>query len=167
MASHAISDRTGGDLSTLGAGIAEHAAAASQPVRLEPAGSQQFSSVIQNLGERVAAASACTRSEGGARSASGIVSAAASLLGLRFETVPPQGRAEQTTSLIDQDVWVDPRSIQSNAQFLGADRAGDDDAMHHRSISEAGTPGQPNIATPQTVNGVWYPEKPKTAVAVH
>ena len=67
----------GGEMSTLGAGIAEHAAAATQPVLLEPAGSQQFSSVMQTFGERVAVAR--TRSEGGARSASGVLSAAASL----------------------------------------------------------------------------------------
>ena len=104
-------------MSTLGAGIAEHAAAASLPVMLEPAGSQTFSSVMQNFGERVAAASGRTKSEGGARSASGIVSAAASLLGLRFEAVPPQVRAEQTTSLIDQDPY---------AHFLSAGGAEDD-----------------------------------------
>ena len=52
----------GGEMSTLGASIAEHAAAATQRVLLEPAGSQQFSSVMQTFGERVGVAR--TRSEG-------------------------------------------------------------------------------------------------------
>ena len=101
MAAYAISDRIGGEIATLGAGIAEHAAAASQPVHLEPAGSQSFSSVMQNFGERVAAVRA--RSEGGACSASGIASAAASLIGLRFEAKQPrQPPLEPAATLMDQ-----------------------------------------------------------------
>ncbi len=102
-------------MSTLGAGIAEHAAAAAQPVLLEPAGSQQFSSVVQKFGERVAAAR--TRSEGGARSASGIVSAAASLIGLRFEArAPPQQPLEQEATLMDQHLWAETLNVRSNVQ---------------------------------------------------
>ena len=95
----------GGEMSTLGAGIAEHAAAATQPVLLEPAGSQQFSSVMQTFGERVAVAR--TRSEGGARSASGILSAAASLVGLRFERRSQSPLpAEQTRFSEQLTLWI-------------------------------------------------------------
>ena len=73
---------------------------------LELAGSHAFSFVMQNFGERFAAAQGRAKSEGGARSVSGIVSAAASLLGLRFEAVPPQVRAEHANSLIDQDPYA-------------------------------------------------------------
>ena len=38
--------------------------------------------------------------------------------------------------------------IQSNAQFLEAMPPSQEDAMHHRSVSEAGTQGQYNKATP-------------------
>ena len=131
-------------MSTLGAGIAEHAAAAAQPVSLEPAGSQSFSSVMQNFGERVAAVRA--RSEGGARSASGIVSAAASLIGLRFEAKQPrQLPLEPAATLMDQQLWTDTHSNRSNVQnFVVATREGllshaanadDNDDMHHRSVS--------------------------------
>ena len=97
----------GGEMSTLGAGIAERAAAATQPVLLEPAGSQQFSSVMQVFGERVAVAR--TRSEGGARSASGILSAAASLVGLRFERrsqspLPAEQQRFNQLTLVDQNL---------------------------------------------------------------
>ena len=97
----------GGEKSTLGAGIAEHAAAVTLPIMLEPAGSQGFSSLMNTFGERVVAAQGRTKSEGGASRRSGIVSAAASLLGLRFETTPAPVQAEHRASLIDQDVWVE------------------------------------------------------------
>ena len=139
---------SGGERSTLGAGIAEHAAAVTLLIMLEPADSQGFSSLMNTFGERVVAASGRAKSEGGASRRSGIVSAAASLLGLRFETTPAPVQAEHRASLIDQDVWVDPRTIQSNAEFLEATPPSQEDAMYHRSVSGAGTPGQFNIATP-------------------
>ena len=136
-------------MSVLGAGVAEHAAAATQPVLLEPAGSQTFSSVMQTFGERVAVAR--TRSEGGARSASGVLSAAASLVGLRFERRPQsqqpveQERFNELT-LMDQNLWADTRSNRSNAQNFvvqvaareGELNANDIDDAHHRSASEVG-----------------------------
>ena len=100
---------SGGERSTLGAGIAEHAAAVTLPLTLEPADSQGFSSLMNTFGERVVAASGRAKSEGGASRRSGIVSAAASLPGYRFETTPSPVQAEHRASLIDQDVWVEPQ----------------------------------------------------------
>ena len=144
----------GGEMSTLGAGIAEHAAAASQPVHLEPAGSQSFSSVMQNFGERVVAVRA--RSEGGARSASGIVSAAASLIGLRFEAKQPrQLPLEPAATLMDQQLWTDTHSNRSNVQnFVVATREG---LLSHAA---KGSPQEPPIITHAAI---WYPQPKTTA----
>ena len=53
----------GGEASTLGAGIAEHAAAAALPVVLESTDSHALSSVMHAFGERVVAANRRARSE--------------------------------------------------------------------------------------------------------
>ena len=105
---------------------------------------------------RVAAAR--TKSEGGARSASGIVSAAAFLIGLRFEArAPPQQPLEPAATLMDQHLWAETLNVRSNGQAHVAEPAGSDpargvddgDDMHHRSVSEVGIQGQtPNTPTP-------------------
>ena len=79
----------GNEVSTLGAGIAEHAAAiAALPVMLEPSDSQACANVMHMFEEQLETASRRTRSEGGgARSVvSGIASAVGSRLGLSVKT---------------------------------------------------------------------------------
>ena len=148
MATTAVAGSSGGEKSTLGAGIAEHAAAVTLPIMLEPAGSQGFSSLMNTFGERVVAAQGRTKSEGGASRRSGIVSAAASLLGYRFETTPAPVQAEHRASLIDQDVWVEPPIVPSDVQIHAAMPPALEETLQHRSASEVGTPGHYNIATP-------------------
>ena len=57
MATTAHAASFGGEASTLGAGIAEHAAAAALPVMLESTDSHALSSVMHRFGEQVVAAS--------------------------------------------------------------------------------------------------------------
>ena len=57
--------------------------------------------------------------------------------------MPPRQPLEPEATLMDQSLWAEALNVQSNAQFHGADGAGDDDAMHHRSVSEVGIQGQP------------------------
>ena len=77
----------GGEVSTLSAGIAEHAAQAALPITLESEDSRMLSSVMNTFGERVAVAAQRqrARSEGCARShLSGLASVVGSLLGQRL-----------------------------------------------------------------------------------
>ena len=137
-------------MTTLGAGIAEHAAAATLPVMLEPSDSHALSSVMHTFGERVVAAPGRAKSEGGARShLSGLASAVGSLLGLRFEASPAQAaraQEQQQANLMDQDPWAEPPAAPGSASIPH------DDALHHRSASEVGANGQEhhNIYTPNS-----------------
>ena len=78
---------------------------------------------MQNFGERVAAAR--TASEG-ARSASGLVSAAASLIGLRLEArAPPQQVLGLQATLTDQALRAESLNVPVNVRAFGADGADD------------------------------------------
>ena len=134
---HAAS--SGGEASTLGAGIAEHAAAANLPVMLESTDSHAVSSVMHTFGERVVAAHGRAKSEGGARShLSGIASAVGSLLGYRLEASPPRNaraQEQQNASLTNADARVEPPAPDNASVPL-------DDAFHHCSVSEVSANGQ-------------------------
>ena len=72
----------GGETSTLAAGIPEHARFAANPVFLDPGTAGTFANVMQTFGERGVAARSASN---GPRSASCLVSAAASLVGIQLE----------------------------------------------------------------------------------
>ena len=94
------SDLLGGESSTLGAGIAEHAAAAALPVMLESTDSHALSSVMNTFGERVDAANRRARSEGGARSiVIGVASAVGSMLGLRLGDRRPEMHERKSNNM--------------------------------------------------------------------
>ena len=138
MATTAHAASFGGEASTLGAGIAEHAAAATLPVVLESTDSHALSSVMHTFGERVVAANRRAKSEGGARShLSGIASAVGSLLGFRLEGSPPRNaraQEQQDANVTNADARVEPPA-SDNASVSH------DAALHHRSVTEVGANG--------------------------
>ena len=137
MATTAHAASFGGEASTLGAGIAEHAAAAALPVMLESTDSHALSSVMHTFVERVVAASRRAKSEGGARShVSGVASVVGSMLGLRLEGSPPRdarAQEQQHANVTNVRVRVEPPASDHASVIHDAD--------HHRSITEVGANG--------------------------
>ena len=128
----------GNEVSSLGAGIAEHAAAASLPVMLESTDSHALTAAMNIFGEQVDAANRRARSEGGARSiVSGVASAVGSALGLRSRSPPPGHAAaheHSNANVTNVRVRVEPPRSEHAASDIH-------DANNHRSVTEVGANG--------------------------